>query len=284
MRRRPKKAHDGSDDDDDDSQPDENPEDPEAKPKDKEKDQWFDETQVTRASRTWKTSVVKTMEAATASKAMAAACNAEFEREPDKDNYKKELAILSSRLVAFDIVMNAEGAEESDARLQLNALKARYEAAADPGAGDGSSIASTDAILKAPPCLGFLDIGFASDLDTYEQEIAECRSVDAIKAVLTKAAASKKIVENLIAAVRGAAAETYSARTNLRRAAKDHAAAAEKRRAEMDAAQGARPSRRNGRRGRLPQAGAALSASTTTTGWRSRASRFMSSSGPSASR
>ena len=79
-------------------------------------------------------------------------------------------------------------------------------------------------------------MGLFSELHEFEVDVGTCRSADDIKTTLTKAAASKKIIENLVASVRGAIVDTFSARTNMRRAAKERAAAAEKRRQEGEAA------------------------------------------------
>jgi len=202
---------------------------------------WFDETHVTKSIRLWKQSVAKVQDSAASAKVNTEACLAEFQEDSDKYQFCKEIAVVDARLHAFNIVMNVGRKERREAALQLSQLKATYASKQVPsdGAGAGTDTASTatsSALAKAPPCFGFQDIPLLEQLLDFEADLSRCTDPNGLKDVLQRATNAKKLVEYMIASLRGATVELYSARTNFRRAARERVAAAEKRRKDMNAA------------------------------------------------
>ena len=95
---------------------------------------------------------------------------------------------------------------------------------------------TTQAIVKASPSLGFLDIGLLQDLASFQPAIASCANSSDLQAKVSESNAARKLIENLCAACKGAITDLFAARTNERKAEAERIKAAEKRQKELEAA------------------------------------------------
>ena len=114
-----------------------------------------------------------------------------------------------------------------DPRTELTKLKQQAKAgqapdnAANADVDDAKTEGTLAVILKSAPSKGFANISLLSDLDRYAEQFEGCNSKAKVAGIEARANAEKTIILNLINAVKSAATDLYSARTNTRRQQKE---------------------------------------------------------------
>ena len=133
-----------------------------------------------------------------------------------------------------------------EARAKLNEHKRSLQKGGEVDTPGLDSAASTtcDALPKAGPSQGFDSIGLVQDLMLFASELSTCTPQDDIKAVMIKAGSAKRLIDSLLASVKVAVSDLNGARANFKRLETDRAAAAEKRRREVEAGEEGTPAKK----------------------------------------
>jgi len=148
------------------------------------------------------------------------------------------------------VVANVSELPNGDAKARLAEYKNNIlQPAAESGpvgshAQDAGSNTTCDALLKAGPSRGFESICLLEDLGEFSHQMSSSASAEELKQVINQAGAAKRLVGSLIASVRVALNDLQGARANHRRLEKDMAAAAEKRRREMETKDAEQPAKK----------------------------------------
>ena len=146
------------------------------------------------------------------------------------------------------MVANVSELPNAEAKATLVEYKKNLlQPAADPGGPHGQGTGSTttcDALLKAGPSQGFENICLLEDLGEFSHHMSISANAEDLKQVIAQAGAAKRLVDSLIASVKVAFNDLQGARANHRRLEKDRAAAAEKRRREMETKDVEQPTKR----------------------------------------
>ena len=95
---------------------------------------------------------------------------------------------------------------------------------------------TTQAIVKACPALGFLDIQLLEDLKAYGFAIETVTDKGELVSKVAEASSAKKLIENMCMACKGAVNDLFAARANERKAKSDREKAEKKRQKDLEAA------------------------------------------------
>ena len=212
-----------------------------AEDESKKAESWFDiDRHIAKAQRTWKSVVAKLSEGALHVSTSARAALAEFRGDETHSlKFKQEISIVETRAAALAVVLNRKEASLQEAKQVLEDLKRKYvksEAVPDhASAASGSSAKAAEAVAKAGPCQHFEDITLIDELGEFNAKFGGALTQDDLKQLMAAALKAKRPIESLISSVKVSVSDLYNARTNEIRLDKDKAAAAEKRRREMEA-------------------------------------------------
>ena len=149
----------------------------------------------------------------------------------DAELFKDEIQIMQNRRTYMQACLNQSGLESSKARLDFNAMKARFKQDQPDSSvedlGDGTSTAQARALANtAPPCQNYEKLNLFDDMKTSgEQSLEMSTTKDFLQNAIAANNDQKKYITELMGSVKKAVTDLYHARTNHRRAARDQAQA-----------------------------------------------------------
>jgi hypothetical protein len=185
----------------------------------KKKGKWFDaERCCSKEERKWETTVAELKDEFKKAVAEARAALEDFTRDPEKMFYVKEMAVVSSRLEALQLV-------SSEAPEGVKALKDYIYNVAEgisgpaPAAAESSSASQASAarVTKSAPCATYKELETAASLLEIRTQLLACSSQENLNEIIAMAKAKRAAVMELVQSAKSASKDLYGARLWRRR-------------------------------------------------------------------